>query len=68
MKNAISSIVPDAVKPMIVKAVDPLSGKITDTFQEVMNTGYSNMYIAAGIIALAGLLLSLLLKNKQVKA
>jgi EmrB/QacA subfamily drug resistance transporter len=68
MKNAVGNVVPAAVKPMIIKAIDPLSDKISDTFQAVMNAGFTNMYIAAAIIAVAGLLLSLLLKNKDIKA
>jgi EmrB/QacA subfamily drug resistance transporter len=68
MKNAVGSVVPAAVKPMIINAIDPLSDKISDIFQAVMNAGFTNMYIAAAIIAVAGLLLSLLLKNKDIKA
>lgn len=65
LKNALGTVVPEAVKPMIAKAIDPLADKITDAFQAVLNTGYTNMYIAAAIIAAAGLLVTLLLKDKK---
>jgi hypothetical protein len=68
LKNVLGGVVPAAVKPMIANAIDSLSDKISDTFQGVMNSGYTNMYIAAAIIAAAGLLMSLLLKNKDIKA
>ncbi len=68
IKNALGSMVPDTVKPMISMAIDPLSDKITATFQQVMNTGYTNMFIAAAIIGVVGLLMTLLLKNKNIKA
>jgi EmrB/QacA subfamily drug resistance transporter len=67
MKNALGSVVPEAAMPMVTKAFAPLSNKIADTFQGVMNAGFTNMYIAASIIAVAGLLLTLLLRNKDVK-
>jgi MFS family permease len=66
LKNALGSVVPGSVKPMIVKAIDPLSGKIADTFQAIMNSGYTNMYIATAVIAAIGLAATLFLKRKDL--
>lgn len=63
LTNAISSLVPAQVKPMIKTSIDGISGKIVDTFQTTLNHGYTNMYIAAAIIAAIGLLFTLLLRE-----
>lgn len=68
LKNALSSVVPAQAKPFITKAIDPISDKIMSTFQSVINAGYTNMFIAAAIIAAAGLLVTLLLRNKEISA
>jgi EmrB/QacA subfamily drug resistance transporter len=67
LKTAISSVVPAQAKPFIASAIDPLAQKITDTFQAVMNSGYTDMYAAAAVIAAVGLGCALLLQNKSVK-
>ncbi len=38
---------------------------IENTFQTAISTGYRNMFIAAGVIAIIGLVAALLLKNKK---
>lgn len=38
---------------------------IEKTFQSTLNEGYRNMFIAAGIIALVGLIVTLMLSNKK---
>lgn len=68
LKNALGSVVPGSVKPMIIKAIDPLSSKITDIFQATINAGYTNMYIATAVIAALGLAATLFLKKKDLKA
>lgn len=68
LKTAIGSMVPAQAKPMIGSAIDSISPKIVDTFQSVMNTGYTHMYIAAAIIAACGLFSALMLKEKSEAA
>lgn len=65
LTNALNTLVPEQVKPMIKTAIDGISTKIVDTFQTTLNHGYTNMYVAAAIIAAIGLLTTLLLKNKK---
>jgi len=65
LKNAVASMVPKQAQPFIGKAIDPVRDKIVDTFQSVMNTGYTHMYVAAAIISACGLLAALLLKEKS---
>lgn len=66
LKNTLSSILPQQVQPMVLKAIDSISTQITDTFQSVINTGYINMLIATAIISAVGLIATLLLnRNKK---
>lgn len=65
LKTAIGSVVPAQAKPYIAAAIDPLAQKITDTFQAVMNSGYTNMYVASAVIALFGFGCALLLRGKS---
>lgn len=65
LTNALQTVVPSQVKPMIKTSIDNISSKIVDTFQTTLNHGYTNMYIAAALIAATGLLATLLLKNKK---
>lgn len=65
LKKALGEVVPKNVEPMISKAIDSFSSKLVDTFQTTINTGYSHMYAAAAVIALIGLIATLLLRNKE---
>jgi EmrB/QacA subfamily drug resistance transporter len=67
LKTALGTVVPEQAKPMVISAVDSVSEKIVDTFQATLNSGYTNMYTAAAIIAAIGLLTTLLLKKEKVK-
>ncbi|MBD7911850.1 MULTISPECIES: MFS transporter [Clostridium] len=67
LKAALESILPSQIKPMIINAIDSVSNTIIDTFQSVINYGYRNMFIAAAIIALAGLIATLFLNRKCEK-
>ncbi|MDS0526929.1 MFS transporter [Clostridium sp. SHJSY1] len=66
LKTAFESILPPQVKPIVINALDSISSSIVDTFQSVVNSGYRNMFIAAAIIAAAGLIATLFL-NKNSK-
>lgn len=66
LKEAVGSVVPAQAKPMIGKAIDSISDAIVTTFQSVMNTGYTHMYVAAAIIAACGFVAALLLRKKDV--
>ncbi len=65
LKTAIGSVVPAQAKPYITAAIDPLAQKITDTFQAIMNSGYTNMYVASAVIAVVGFGCALLLRGKS---
>ncbi|WP_396334364.1 MFS transporter [Clostridium sp. 19966] len=65
LKKALGEVVPKNVEPMISKAIDSFSSKLVDTFQTTINTGYCHMYVAAAVIALIGLIATLLLRNKE---
>lgn len=66
LKNAFSMVLPDQVKPMVLNYIDTHSGEITNAFQSTLNSGYTNMYIAATLIAGLGLVITLLLKKNNV--
>ena len=67
LKDALGGVVPTEVKPMILMSITSLSDKIETTFQTTLNVGYTNMYIAAAIIAGCGLIFTLLLRKKTAK-
>ena len=67
VKTALGTIVPEQAKPMVMRAVDSISDKVVITFQTTLNSGYTNMYTVAAIIAALGLLTSLMLKKEKVK-
>lgn len=66
LKKAVGSVVPAQARAMVDKAIEGMNDKIVSTFQSVMNSGYTNMYIATAVIAAIGLLTALMLK-KQAK-
>lgn len=68
LKNALGTVLPAQIKPMVFKSIDSMGDKIVTTFQATLNSGYTNMYIAAAIIAALGLLATLQLKKKDIKA
>lgn len=65
LKNALGTVVPTQIKPMVFSGVDGVSSKITSTFQSTLNNGYTHMYVAAAIIAAVGLLITLQLKKEH---
>jgi len=65
LKNAVGSVLPSQVKPMVLSAIDTSGTKIVDTFQSILNTGYTNMYIASAIISTVGLIATMLLSRKR---
>lgn len=67
LKDAVGSVVPTEVKPMISMSITSLSDKIETAFQTTLNVGYTNMYIAAAIIAGCGFIFTLLLRKKTAK-
>ncbi|MDP4143316.1 MAG: MFS transporter [Bacillota bacterium] len=66
LKKALGSTLPPQVKPLALKGVDSMSDNIVTTFQATLNNGYSNMYMAAAIIAACGFVAALLLKKKTI--
>ena len=52
---------------MVISAVDSVRNKILDTFQATLNSGYTNMYTVAAVIAALGLITTLMLKKEKVK-
>ena len=67
VKTALMTVVPQQAKPMVMAAIDSISDKVVITFQSTLNSGYTNMYTVAAIIAALGLLTSLLLKKEKAK-
>ena len=67
LKQALGGVLPPTVKPMVLQAVDSLSNKIVDTFQTVINSGYTNMYMATAIISSVGLIATLFLRSKKIE-
>lgn len=64
-------ISPDAavlnMKMNYLKQIDSSKVLLETTFQNTLNSGFSKLFIAAAVIALTGLILSIMLKNKKVK-
>lgn len=62
---------PDAaflnMKADYLKQVDYSKALLETTFQNTLNNGFSKLFIAAAVIALTGLILSIMLKNKKNK-
>lgn len=47
--------------------IDQKRAVIESTFQSTISSGYKNMFIAAGIIALVGFIAALMLENKKMR-
>lgn len=62
LKKVLAGQLPPQIKPMVIKSIDASSTKIIDTFQSVINTGYTHMYTAAAIISFIRLLATLVFK------
>jgi EmrB/QacA subfamily drug resistance transporter len=65
--SMVGSAVPAGVKEKIFKAIEANRSQLENLFQSTMNEGFRNMFIAAAIIAVAGLVLALLLKSRKVQ-
>lgn len=51
-----------------LNSIESSRAAIENTFQSTISSGYRDMFIAAGVIAVIGLVAALLLKNKKGKA
>ena len=67
LKKAIENSLPSQVSTTVLNLIEPLSDTLTDVFQTVLNTGYTNMFMAFAIISAVGLIITLFL-NKDRKA
>lgn len=67
LKTALSGALPEKIKPMVISGIEQSRQLIETTFQTTINEGYAMMFIAAASIALAGFLMTLLLKDKIEK-
>ncbi len=67
LKEALSSSLPEKIKPMIISGIEQSRGAIEATFQSTINGGYAMMFLAAAIIALIGFALTFLIKENEKK-
>lgn len=58
-------ILPANAQPYVLPLLKNMSGEIESTFQEILNQGYTHMFIASAIIAAIGAVISLTLKNES---
>jgi EmrB/QacA subfamily drug resistance transporter len=65
LKDIISEVVPVFVKQNVLDIIENSRNAIANAFQSTLNAGYTNIYIASAIIALVGLIISLILKDKN---
>ena len=64
LKGILHQVLPAGIQNMVLNQVEQMRGMIENTFQTVLNTGYSHMFTAAAIIAGIGFLTTLLLRKK----
>lgn len=55
----------DAIKTSYMSSVDSSKIAIENAFQSTLNSGFANLFMAAGIIAIIGLIFALLLNSKK---
>lgn len=68
LKDALASSLPEKIKPMITSGIEQNRLLIETTFQSTINEGYAMMFLAAALIAVAGLVITYLLKDKNEKS
>ena len=56
----------DMIQKSYMQRLDGAKNAIETTFQQVMNTGYTKLFLTCAIIALVGLILTLMLNNKLI--
>lgn len=65
IKDILKNLIPAPNGDAAAMGVEKMRATIENTFQTTLNSGYTNMFIAAAIIAGLGLIISFLLKNKK---
>jgi hypothetical protein len=55
-------MLPETAQAYVLPALQDMSTAIENTFQSVLNQGYTHMFIASAIIATLGILVSITLK------
>ena len=65
LKKAIENSLPSQVSTTVLNSIEPLRDTLTDVFQTVLNTGYTNMFIAFAIISAVGLIITLFLSKDR---
>ena len=61
----LKSILPANVQGMVLPTIQNSTALITETFQKTINTGYAQMFLASGLIAVIGFLMTFVLKNQK---
>lgn len=67
LKNALSSNLPENIKPMVISGIEQSRGAIENTFQTTINQGYAMMFLAAATIAFIGVVLTFMIKENEKK-
>ena len=67
LKHALSGVMPAQLSPMVMYNIEAMRSSIENLYQSTMNTGYSNMFTAAAIIAALGLIITMLLQRSLGK-
>ena len=65
LTDIFKQLLPEKAQPYVLPVVKDMSSEIEQTFQSVLNQGYTQMFIASAVIAGIGFAVSLTLKNKK---
>lgn len=68
LTDIFKQLLPEKAQPYVLPVVKDMSSEIEQTFQSVLNQGYTQMFIASAVIAGIGFAVSLTLKNKKKTA
>lgn len=65
LTDIFKQLLPEKAQPYVLPVLKDMSLEIEQTFQSVLNQGYTHMFIASAVIAGIGIIVSFTLKNKQ---
>ena len=68
LTDIFKQLLPEKAQPYVLPVVKDMSSEIEQTFQSVLNQGYTQMFIASAVIAGIGFAVSFTLKNNKKTA